>query len=221
MTWSADLFSSAGLLEALSGHENLAYLILFLGAFLETLIPVSFFVYGEIFFLSGAVLAGAGTLAWPVVATVLFLGGILGDNASYWLGRLFGLRLYQAVGNWPTVGQFLTRERYHRGAGFFARHGPWAVFLARLAGPFSWIVPSLAGAYRMPYLTFALYNILGVVAGIGQFLLVGYFLGHNLEELSRWLNGLGVFPVALLLIVLGVVVRFSRARINCCGNGKV
>ncbi|RPJ14883.1 MAG: DedA family protein [Deltaproteobacteria bacterium] len=221
MTWSVDLFSVAGLLEALSGHENLAYLILFLGAFFETLIPVSFVVYGEIFFLSGAVLAGAGTLDWPVVAAVLFLGGILGDNASYWLGRLFGLPLYDALGNWPIVGRFLSRERYRRGAGFFERHGPLAVFLARLAGPFSWIVPSLAGAYRMPYRTFIFYNVFGVVAGIGQFLLVGYFLGHNLEDLSRWLDCLGVFSVVLLLVVLGVLGWFSRAKVTCSGNGKI
>lgn len=221
MTWSVDLFSSAGMLEVLSGHQNLAYLILFLGAFFETLIPLSFFVYGEIFFLSGAVLAGAGTLYWPVVAAALFLGGILGDNASYWLGRRFGLRLYDTLGSWPIVGGFLSPERYSRGAGFFARHGPWAVFLARLAGPFSWIVPSLAGAYRMPYPTFTLYNILGVVAGIGQFLLFGYFLGHNLEKLSQWLECSGMLLVVLLLVFFAVLLWFFRAKINFCGNGKL
>lgn len=45
----ADLAATSTLMDILALHRNLAYLIIFLGAFSETLIPL-FFIYGEIFF---------------------------------------------------------------------------------------------------------------------------------------------------------------------------
>jgi membrane-associated protein len=69
-----------GMLELLMNffevHYYLAYLILFLGSFVEILVGVNFFVYGEFFFLSGAILAGAGILNIWLVAIVCISGGI-------------------------------------------------------------------------------------------------------------------------------------------------
>jgi len=56
------------LINFLSNHQTLSYLILFLGSLFETIIGFSFFIYGEIFFLSGSILAGMGILnIWLVV----------------------------------------------------------------------------------------------------------------------------------------------------------
>jgi membrane-associated protein len=204
----ADFTSPAELLCLLANHRDTAYLVIFLGAFCETLIPLSFFVYGEIFFLAGAIMAGAGTLDWWAVTTVLYSGGILGDNASYWLGRLFGLRLFQVLAGWPLLGRLLRRVRYENGVAFFQRRGPLAVFLARLTGPLSWVVPCLAGAFRLNYPTFLVYNTIGVIVGIGQFLAVGYVVGNNLERISQTLGQVGTIP--LLLLTVPVLVLAAR-----------
>jgi membrane-associated protein len=204
----ADVTSPAELLGLLAHHRDIAYLVIFLGAFCETLIPLSFFVYGEVFFLAGAIMAGAGTLDWWAVTAILYSGGILGDNASYWLGRLFGTRLFLMLAGWPLLGRLVRHDRYEQGVAFFRRRGPLAVFFARLAGPLSWTVPCLAGAFRLSYPTFLLYNTLGVIVGIGQFLVVGYVVGNNLEKITDALSHIGALPV--ILAALGVLALLSR-----------
>ncbi|MGB8078543.1 MAG: hypothetical protein WCF09_11770, partial [Gallionella sp.] len=89
----------------LGERDQLAYAVLFLGAFFETLIPTSLVVLGEVFFVAGALLAGMGILnVWAVLA-VLYAGGILGDNSSYWLGRHFGSSLFDHLARLPVVGR--------------------------------------------------------------------------------------------------------------------
>ncbi|MET0089247.1 MAG: hypothetical protein ABW068_04365 [Candidatus Thiodiazotropha sp.] len=58
----ADLLQPQRLTELLSQYRDGAYAVLFLGAFFETLIPFSLAILGEVFFLSGAMLAGMGAL---------------------------------------------------------------------------------------------------------------------------------------------------------------
>src|SRR3990167_3403522 len=79
----------------LAAHALLSYLVLFFGSYFETLIGVGFFIYGEMFFIPGALLAGAGVLNIWVVAFVLILGGILGDSSSFALGRRYGASVFK------------------------------------------------------------------------------------------------------------------------------
>jgi membrane-associated protein len=171
---------------ALGEQREAAYAVLFLGAFFETLIPTSLFVLGEVFFLAGALLAGMGTLNVWIVLAVLYAGGILGDNASYWLGRRYGLSLFEGLARWPLVGRLLHRDNYLRGVSFFERRGAAAVFAARLSGPLSWVTPAMAGVFRLDYATFFSFNFLGIVIGIGQFILLGYFFGEYLPSILEW-----------------------------------
>ncbi|WP_419175878.1 DedA family protein [Desulfosediminicola sp.] len=201
------------LLAYLSLYKAYAYPVLFLGAFLETVIPFSFIVYGEIFFLAGAVLAGTGSLDIKLVAAVLYVGGILGDSCSYMLGRRYGTGLFEKLSTQRFTGRFFRDEIRKKGIVFFNRWGASAVFLARLSGPFSWFVPALAGAFKLDYGRFLIFNMLGVIIGIGEFLLLGYLLGNHLDEICTWLNRLGSIPVLILAFVLLVIVlRWISSR---------
>jgi len=168
---------------ALGEHSHLAYAVLFLGAFFETLIPTSLVVLGELFFIPGALLAGMGILnVWGVLA-VLYAGGMLGDNASYWLGRRFGSSLFDHLARWPVVGRLAHDDNYRRGVALFERRGAVAVFVARLVGPLSWVMPAMAGMFRLNYATFLRFNTPGIMIGIGQFIVVGYFFGQYMRSI--------------------------------------
>ncbi|OGG49411.1 hypothetical protein A2704_00915 [Candidatus Kaiserbacteria bacterium RIFCSPHIGHO2_01_FULL_54_36b] len=166
----------------LEAHALLAYVVLFLGAYFETLIGIGFFVHGEFFFLPGSALAGAGLLNVWLVTAAFFAGGILGDSSSYIIGRRYGDRFFRKDA-WV-----LNLKNYARGRSFFEKHGARAVFFARFLGPISWVTPFFAGVYKLPYRTFLPYNILGVVGGIGQFIVVGYFFGSNYEAVLALLK---------------------------------
>ena len=109
-------FASLEHVTAILAEQNqVAYAVLFLGAFFETLIPTSLFVLGEVFFIAGALLAGMGALnIWAVLA-VLYAGGIFGDNTSYWLGRRYGSSLFAHLARWPVVGRLVHHDNYQRG----------------------------------------------------------------------------------------------------------
>lgn len=196
----------------LGESHHLAYGVLFLGAFFETLIPISMVVPGEIFFLAGSLLAGMGALnVWAVLA-LLYAGGILGDNASYWLGRRCGSSLLERMARWPVLGRLAHHGNFQRGVAFFKRRGAIAVFVARLSGPLSWVMPAMAGMFRLNYATFLCFNTLGIVIGIGQFIVVGYFFGEYLSLILEWVDRFSTTIIASIsaLIAAGTWYWWRR-----------
>ncbi len=197
----------------LGGHDRLAYAVLFLGSFFETFIPFSLFVLGELFFFAGAMLAGMHILNVWIVLTVLYAGGILGDNASYWLGRHFGTSLFERLARLPLVGRLAHIDNYDRGREFFERRGAIAVFAARLSGPLSWVMPTMAGMFRLDYTTFIRFNTLGVIIGIGQFIVVGYFFAASLPTIADFVAHYATHLFSLLLLAsLGLAVGYWRIK---------
>lgn len=190
----------------LAAHTLLAYLVLFLGSYFETLIGVGFFIYGEIFFIPGALLAGAGMLNIWIVALSLIAGGVLGDSTSYALGRRWGSSVFKEH------NRIFNRTNYQKGLDFFAKYGTRAVFFARLLGPVSWITPFLAGTYNVPYQKFLGYNIAGVTVGIGQFLVVGYFFGSSFDAIFSVIQRDAAVVVSVTLLVLAVYYVIKRNR---------
>ena len=173
----------ASVFATVQSHPLFAYPVLFLGACLETLVPLSLVVPGEFVLLCGAALAGSGALELRGVLAALYGGGLLGDNGSYWIGRRCGARLWQQLERWPVLQRLVRPGSYLRGVEFFRRHGAWAIFAARLSGPLSWVVPALAGSLRLDYPTFVRFNTPAVLVGISGFVLAGYSLGAHLTAL--------------------------------------
>ncbi|HXH65275.1 MAG TPA: DedA family protein [Mariprofundaceae bacterium] len=196
----------------LAERRDAAYAVLFLGSFLETLIPLSLVVLGEVFFLAGALLAGMGVLNVWVVLAVLYGGGILGDNASYWLGRRYGASLFERLARWPLLGRLVHADNYRRGRAFFERRGAAAVFAARLSGPLSWVMPAMAGVFRLDYATFLRFNTVGIIIGIGQFIVVGYCFGQYLPSLLAFADRFGTAILASVSLLVTAAAWFWWKR---------
>jgi len=192
-------------------HEELAYGILFMGSMFETIIGFSFFVYGEIFFLSGSILAGMGILNVWIVMAVLYLGGITGDNISYFLGRRYGLAFYAKLKKVRIFRKFINEENFSKGTRFFRKYGALSVFFGRLLGPISWITPFVVGTYKLDYKKFLPYEIMGVVIGIGQFIIVGYFFGRHFDVVLKVIETY-MFVLLFLSILLYVLYYYLKKK---------
>lgn len=179
----------------LAAHEAAAYFTLFALSFAETLIGIGFFIYGELIFLPAAALAGADVLDIWLVSAALILGGAVGDSTSFWLGAKYGTRFLEGRGTWVRVA-------YEKGSAYFKKYGPKAVFFARFLGPLSWVTPFLAGTYRIPYRQFLFNNIPGVVLGIGQFLIIGFFFGASYKTLLPELRVYGNVVIVLTIVAV-------------------
>ncbi|PYR47249.1 MAG: hypothetical protein DMF89_19390 [Acidobacteria bacterium] len=182
--------------------EQYGYWAVFLGVMLENAgLPVP----GETMLLAGAVLAHFDRLrlVWVILAAVA--GAILGDNMGFLIGRWGGRTL--AVRHGWKFG--LTEPRLAKFEAFFEKHGPKTVFIARFVTGLRVFGALLAGASRLPWLTFSLYNAAGAVVWSVVIGAAGYLLGHSWESIERWVGRGGTAALAAVVIV-GLWLWFRR-----------
>jgi membrane protein DedA with SNARE-associated domain len=159
---------------------------------------------GETALIAAAVLASQGKLEIVPVIALAAAGAIVGDNIGYVIGRKGGRWLLERPG-------LFHRQRLEVlavGEPFFELHGPKAVFFGRfLLGLRVW-ASWLAGATRMRWRSFALWNALGGISWATAVGLVAYLLGHSA---SHAIEAFGIYGlVAVLLAVLSAVVLHRR-----------
>lgn len=153
-------------------------------------------VPGETVLISAAIYAGTThqmSIAWVVV--VAGLGAIAGGVAGYLIGRELGYPLLLRHG--PRVG--LTEGRFKLGCYLFGRHGGKVVFFGRFVALLRVLAALLAGATRMTWGRFLLFNALGGVAWAALLGFGGYELGGAARRISGPIGWamLGLFVVGL------------------------
>jgi membrane protein DedA with SNARE-associated domain len=160
-------------------------------------------VPGETALITAAALASKGKLQIEVVIGLAAAGAIVGDNIGYVIGRKGGRWLLERPGRFH-------RQRLQvleRGEPFFERHGPKAVFFGRfILGLRVW-ASWLAGATRMNWRSFVLWNAIGGICwatGIG---LLAYYLGHAAGNV---IETFGLYGLAAALLAIGTAVFVHR-----------
>ncbi|EBS1108468.1 DedA family protein [Salmonella enterica subsp. enterica serovar Eingedi] len=154
---------------------------------------------GETVTLLGGVAAHQGLLKFPLVAAAVALGGMMGDQLLYLLGRCYG-------------GKILRRfPRYHtkirRAQKMIQRHPHLFVIGTRFMYGFRVVGPLLIGASRLPPKIFLPLNIVGALIWALLFTTLGYLGG---EVIAPWLHDLdqhlrhGVWLILAIVLVVGV-----------------
>ena len=154
--------------------------------------------------MTGAVLASQGKLRIELVIPLAAAAAIVGDNIGYVIGRKGGRWLLERPGAFH-------RQRLRVlavGEPFFEEHGPKAVFFGRfLLGLRVW-ASWLAGATRMHWRSFVLWNAFGGIVWASAIGLIAYFLGHSA---SHAIEAFGVYGlVAVVLAILSGLVLHRR-----------
>jgi membrane protein DedA with SNARE-associated domain len=172
-------------------------------------------VPGETALITAAVLASQGRLQIELVIGLAATAAIVGDNIGYLIGRKGGRWLLER----PGVFHRQRLEVLHVGEPFFEVHGPKAVFFGRfLLGLRVW-ASWLAGATRMHWRSFVLWNALGGICWATAIGLIAYFLGHSAGNAIETFGLYGLAAV-LVAIVSGVVLhRRHRHRTAAEGGG--
>jgi membrane protein DedA with SNARE-associated domain len=130
-------------------------------------------------------------LGWIILVGTL--AAAVGDNLGYTIGYYGGralLNRYQHTFRIP-------KSTIARGENLFGRFGAPAIFFARFIFGVRVIAGPLAGALRMPWKLFAIFNLLGAVVWVTVIALAGYFFGRNWSRLSEVLGRVDLAVVAL------------------------
>ncbi len=139
----------------------LAYLVLFLGMFIE----------GEVFFITGAVFAIEGFLNWWILLGVTFVGVILGDIAWYFLGRY---SKETRLGDW--VQKKFSGYQDWLEENFETRYARLA-FISKFLYYVNRITPLLAGWQRMEFKKFLRVHLIAGVGWLFTMFILGKFFG--------------------------------------------
>jgi membrane-associated protein len=136
----------------------------------------------SLLFVAGMLAAGTAALAEEGGETVNFqlwqllvfipIAAILGGQVGYWIGRNIGTAMFK-----PNA-KVLKQKYLDEAHVFFEQRGPFAIVIARFVPIVRTLAPLVAGAARMNYPVFALFNILGAVVWAVSLTLLGYWLGR-------------------------------------------
>lgn len=183
------------------------YWAVFFGVMLENAgVPVP----GETILLIAGYFAATGQFHLALVMLIAAAGAVLGDNIGFAIGHHFGRGILLRFGRFV----LLTPKRLEHLEGYFKRYGNKTILVARFLFGLRVVGALLAGASKMPWRVFIVYNVAGAVLWSVVITSLGYLFGASLPLLIKWVGRSGT---ALLIsaIVIGVVVwRVRKHRSN-------
>ena len=161
----------------------------------------------EVTILFGGYLAYTGVLDIWVTLYVLLLGNILGDTLGYVMGRFFGNWIYNKI-----LCHFrATSVLLLKGERYFSRYGETIVLFTRPLMGVRFIIPILAGHYKMKFSKFLLYDSLVTIPWTALLILLSYFLGTGLELITETKEiRHTIFVVLGLAIVCYTALQYIR-----------
>jgi membrane-associated protein len=172
--------------------------------FAESGLLIGFFLPGDsLLFTAGLLVAGGTYLQVPLwlLCLLVSIAAVLGDQFGYLFGRRFGPALFRRPDS-----RLFKQENLTRAAAFFERYGARSILLARFVPIVRTFTPIVAGASRMHYRTFVIFNVAGgTLWGCGVTIL-GYFLGQvafvrsNIEFILAGIVVVSVIPVVVELV---------------------
>ncbi|WP_444948051.1 DedA family protein [Micromonospora ureilytica] len=172
--------------------------------FAESGLLIGFFLPGDsLLFTTGLLVVDGIYLHQPLwlMCLLVSIAAVLGDQFGYAFGRRFGPALFRRPDSRLFKQGNLTRAQR-----FFERYGARSIVLARFVPIVRTFTPVVAGASRMRYRQFLIYNVLGGALWACGVTTLGYFLGRvtfvrsNIELILIGIVVVSVIPVAVELL---------------------
>jgi membrane protein DedA with SNARE-associated domain len=180
----------------------LALLIIAALVFGEAALFFGFVLPGETAVVYGGVLAAAGKVSVAVVLLVVIVAAVVGDSVGFEIGRKLGPRLNRV----PVLRNHV--DRLELAQGYLRKRGGRAVVMGRFTAFLRAVMPALAGASRMEYRRFLIFNATGGVLWGSACVLLGYFAAHSISQVTHYL---GLTSAAIVVvIVLGLLWAWHR-----------
>lgn len=184
-------------------HPGLAYGVVFLVAFSESLALVGLLVPGTVIMFGVGAVVAAGSLGLLPVLLLAMAGAVAGDGLSFILGRYYKERL---LAIWPFSRY---PEMLKKGAAFFHRHGGKSVLFGRFVGPVRPVIPLVAGMLGMKPSHFTIVNVISAIGWAFFYILPGVFFGTSLTVASAVSTRLGII-VFILVAGIWLFIRIFR-----------
>jgi len=177
-----------------------AYVIVFLFALLDALIPI---VPSETAVITAGVVAGNGDLSLALIIPAAAIGAFLGDNLAYLVGRKFGHRAVERFSGEKGKRRFKWAENQ------LEERGGQLIVVARFIPGGRTAVTLSAGTLEYPWRRFVVFDGVAALSWAVYGSLLGYYGGKTFE--SFW--GLVVALLTAFALAGAIeLVRWIRRR---------
>lgn len=181
------------------------YLALFFGIFLDNFgLPSG----SEALVFVAVGLADEGSLDLRLVVVLAAVAAIASDQVLYFLA---------AKGVRRITERFVPQKAMAHAEGFYERHGPQALFLARFLPAIRTEMTFVAGYTRMPYRRFLFWDLLGIGVWLTVLTVLGVLFSESVTALlssyTRLVTvGLWIVLTAAVVFILYKFVKWRRSR---------
>lgn len=177
--------------------------------FAESGLLIGFFLPGDTLLFTTGLLVQAGKIDIDIhlLVLILFAAAVLGDSVGYTFGSRVGRKLY----NRPNSRLF-KKTHLEAAEKFYEKYGGKTVILARFVPAVRTFAPVVAGASKMKYRTFLLFNVIGAFLWAVCITYLGYLLGAQFERMGLEIDHilLPVIAVILLISIMPAIVHLIR-----------
>lgn len=149
-----------------------------------------------------------GEFGWLPTLAVCMVGVGIRDVVAYWFGRLLGERLMES--RWAE--KWVGLDRIEWAEDIVRRRGGTAVLVGRFLIGFRAPIFAVAGASRVPFRQFMLFNSLGMLVAVPGVVALGWFFGDPIGEMVLW--AVARAREVVLLGALGLGARWWWQRRN-------
>ena len=162
---------------------------------------------GEPLLIFGSVMAERGNMSFPLLLLFAWIGGVVGDNIGYLIGKRLGrivlLRYGEKIG--------FTPKRLSQVEAVFARYGTFTVAFARFFNVLRQLNGVMAGTLRMDWWRFLLFNALGCALWVLTWGLTGFYLGEHVSNITKFARSFGLLgAIIVAVLVMGAIIYALR-----------
>lgn len=196
--------------QVLSIDGPALYALAFGLAMSETAFGLGWIVPGELGLVFVGLVGHRNEQSLAALVTVAFVGAVVGDSISYWLGRRYGARLIARTGR---LRRYL-EPRMERARDYFEERGGSAVFVGRWVAAMRALVPAVAGMNGMQFPRFVAWNVAASAGWATTVVVLGWIFAAPITSLVRRASGWVAWGAVALFILYEAVSwhRHRRAR---------
>ena len=199
-----ELLNPKVIIETLLVHGGVfVYIGLIFIIFAETGLAVGFFFPGDSLLVVAGLFAAAGKLNVFVLLLTLFIAAVVGDAVGYYTGLKAGPRIFSRQ-----KSLLFKPSHLQKAHAFYEKYGGKTIIIARFVPIVRTFAPIVAGAAKMPYRRFFMFNVVGGFLWVTSMILAGYFLGGAVERAFGIKLDDHIEKVVIVVVLLSLMPPF-------------
>lgn len=184
--------------------QTAGYLGIFAIVFLESGLLIGFFFPGDSLLFTAGFLASQEYLDIKILVAGCFIAAVLGDSIGYLIGAKLGPKIFT-----KDSSIFFHKKHLESAQRFYKKHGGKTIILARFIPVIRAFAPVVAGAGKMDYKRFLIFNLVGGVLWAIGVTLAGYYLGSLIHDIDKYL-----LPIVGLIIIASTLPALHHVLVD-------